>query len=313
MSKTGYSKLERNISKILSNFPFAKKISKYFIQIINLIIYKKKYSFKSISKVHLISPFNNDKNESFFGYYDKSPLNNDNKYIIYHSTNYSTRLKPRNKKKVEIYLYDITTNTHIHLTDSYAFNWQIGSRLQWINNKKFIYNDYSFKSKNYVSKIFNLDQNQIEQVFELPIYDCYQDKFALTLNFLTFNKYENAYSYNAHKIENTYFDSKNEIKYLDLKNAKSKTIIDIKKIISLKYLNSMEDSNHVINHIMISPDGSKFLFIHRWFKKGVRFERLILSDISGLDIKIIADERMVSHYSWITNYKFVGYLRINTI
>ena len=43
------------------------------------------------------------------------------------------------------------------------------------------------------------------------------------------------------------------------------------------------------------------MFLHRWIKSGVKYTRLITSDLTGKNIYNLLDEDMVSHCTWKTN------------
>jgi hypothetical protein len=67
---------------------------------------------------------------------------------------------------------------------------------------------------------------------------------------------------------------------------------------------------HSVNHLMISPDGSRALAIHRWYRHGRRYDRLLVVDPHGnTAAKILADSGMVSHCCWIDTNTVLGYLR----
>ena len=71
----------------------------------------------------------------------------------------------------------------------------------------------------------------------------------------------------------------------------------------------MIGAKHAFNHIMLSPDGKNFIFIHRWYQTRIRYDSLILSNIEGTEIKVLADYDMVSHCCWYNNATIVGYFR----
>jgi len=60
---------------------------------------------------------------------------------------------------------------------------------------------------------------------------------------------------------------------------------------------------------MISPDGRNFIFIHRWFCSGGRFDSLVMCDIDGKDPHILANGGFVSHCCWNGNENIAGYLK----
>ena len=101
---------------------------------------------------------------------------------------------------------------------------------------------------------------------------------------------------------------------LSLKKNTSVLLISIKQLIEHSPLPTMKGAKHKVNHIMISPDGKSFIFMHRWLSKsGKRYDRLLVSDTNGEFFKIISDGGMVSHCCWKDNCTVVGYLRHNSI
>ncbi len=303
MSKS-YSKIELLIAGLLNRFPKSKAKLKLLYQRINSRIYAKDYNLKTsfnFNKLEL-----NSESESFFGYYDKSPINSTGEFIIFHSSNSSTSLFPDRDKPVDIVLLDIRKDTKKIVFKSKSYNWQQGCRLQWINPYEFIFNTYNEENSIYQSIIYNAKELKVKKVLDLPIYDCYLDSFGMTLNFSYLGNLAKDYGYfNLHQGSIDY-DSEG-LWYLDLKNFTSKLIISFTNIISFGDNAYPKGSNHTINHIMISPDGKKVIFIHRWYVDKRRFDRLILCNCDGTNLRIISSDGVVSHCYWLDAQNIIGY------
>jgi hypothetical protein len=303
-----YSKTEKYLAQVLAKFPQLKSAVKRFYSIVNFHLYKKSYNYKTESKY---TSFLSDLDtESFFGYYDKSPANSSGKYIIFHESNgICTNLPTDPEKPIKIVLYNIAENCYHIIADTNSFNWQQGCRLQWLNENKFIFND--FDGVKFISKIYDLN-NKTFQNIDYPIYDCFLDEFALSLNFTRLIKLDTHYGYkNIQDIDLTKI--KNDgIYFIDLKSGKSRLVVTLEKVIELHPKESMKDAQHCFNHIMISPDGKDFIFIHRWYQAGKRYDSLILSNIEGTELKVLSDEGFVSHCCWFDPETVIGYLKDNS-
>ncbi len=296
---------ERKIAYLLDRYPYLKFIAKKIYQYFNFLIYKKQYFHKTKFP---ITRFSWRQKESFFGYYDKSPLNKTNEYLIFHSSNISTKQSPNPKIPVNIILYDVKNNRFEVIDKSYSYNWQQGSRLMWIDDYKFIYNN--FENGKYISKIYDIKTKSFT-VIDFPIYDCFRHKFAISLNFERLNINRSDYSYRNMNLEIDWKNNKNDgLYFVDLNNNTSRLILSLQDVIDFNYKDSMKNAKHKFNHIMISPDGEKIMFIHRWFSKNRRkFDTLLVCNIDGSGLKVIADNGMVSHCYWYDDENIFGYLR----
>jgi hypothetical protein len=300
-----FNPVEKYFAELLSKFPKAKNGIKKLYTVINYYFHRKEYRFKSDFKI--IPVISDDKHESFFGYYDKSPVNSTGRYIVFHETGGIISNKaPDPKKPVNIMLFDSKNNNYRKIAETSAYNWQQGSKLQWLNENKFIFND--FDGSNYISKIYNIE-NLSFNILNLPVYDCYKDEFALSLNFTRLNSLDTHYGYK--NISSADLDDlKNDgIFLIDLKTGESKLIVSLEKVIALHKREGQKSAQHCFNHIMIDPDGNNFIFIHRWYQAGRRFDSLILSNIEGTELKVLADQDFVSHCCWYDHGTVIGYFR----
>jgi hypothetical protein len=304
---SSFSRSERLVAQVLSYAPGIKNIIKRSYQFANYILKRKNYRFQAVAPVVAISTGNN---ETFFGYYDKSPENNTGDYIIYQQCSYSTSNKPSAKHSVQIMVKDLRNQSEEAIGESYAYNWQQGPKLQWLTNETFIYNFFDVKDQRYKARIYNAYTKKEERIIDSPVYDCFND-IALTVNFNRLAQLRPDYGYRntTEKIDFTN-NASDGIYKINLSENSVNLILSIKDVMDIQPLPSMKGAKHKINHIMISPDGRQFMFMHRWIiPGGKRVDRLLISDISGRNVKVLVDEGMVSHCCWFGNDAIIGFFR----
>jgi len=308
---SNYNFFERKLAGFLSKFPALKGEVKKLYQKINYLFYKKKYLSKTDFKITRIS---NGDDSSFFGYYDKSPINCTNEYVIFQSTNLDTSLMPSALTAIELILFNLATGEKIVIDQVYSYNWQQGCKLMWLSKERFIYNNYDNEKSCYVSKVYDVSKGLVKTI-EQPIYDCYKEDFALTLNFERLNIGRGDYAYNNNNVEINWLENESDgLFYIDLSNGNSKLLVSISQAISLNRQQSMENAKHKFNHIMISPNGTKVMFMHRWFTDdNRRFDALLVCNIDGSDLRLVANDGMVSHCYWFDNESIFAYLRDATL
>jgi len=265
---------------------------------------KKKFHSKYLNpKIIEISLPN--KNISFFGYYNISPFNN--KKILYYSINRDKDSNAYESDTIYICYYDLIEKKSYVIGSSNAWNWQQGSMLQWYGNSDdlIIFNDYDKEQDKYLAKIVNIRTNEERKII-LPIYSVsHVGDFALTLNFDRLAWLRPDYGYFTRK-KRELLDLKNDgIWKIDLVSNKKKLVISLQELKDFNYVESMNTDLHKVNHIDISPDSKHFMFLHRWYKDGIKHTRLIVADSNGANLKILCGDKMVSHCTWKNNDEIV--------
>lgn len=161
--------LEQQINYQLNKYPKIKKKIKRFYQ---LIMYSLSDKVKVVGDVHKLSPDDNQ-NEYFFGYYDKSPWDKEDRYVLcMRAKNTWSDVSPR--EKADILLIDTLKdasdpNIVKKIAETKSWNVQQGCMLQWLGpdfNRKIIYND--FRDGDYVSIILDIVTEK-EKVYLLQL------------------------------------------------------------------------------------------------------------------------------------------------
>ncbi|MGC8823785.1 MAG: hypothetical protein ACP5PZ_04210 [Bacteroidales bacterium] len=296
-----FSRIERWIAQILRNIPWLKTFLKKNYQTINYFLFKEKITHQTSLSLQV---YEYENCETFFGYYDKSPENSTGEFIIYHASDYPTHRLPSPTLPIKIVLQNIKKNTH-HVFLSYAYNWQQGSKLQWIDTYYFVFNDFDAIEQRYVSKIVDANNASIVKILPFPVYDVFKNT-VLYLNFSRLNVWGVDYGYR--NIIQRKFDDDNDGIFIG--NINSETSQLLYSISLLKSIAPFPDNcKHTVNHIIFSPAGDKFIFIHRYFHLGRRYDRLMLGFIDGRTPISLSRYTMVSHYFWLDNNKIVAFLK----
>lgn len=299
--------VEQKLNGILNNMPQIKKSIKRLYQLGMYAISKK---VKSEGDIRLVSP--QDEYEYFFGYYDKSPWDSSERYLL------CLRVKDTTKnvapeEPAEIILIDTNNNNSFEIiATTRTWNVQQGCMLQWLGpdyRNKIIYND--FRDGKYCSVILNLLTKE-EKLIEKPIYSVSGDgKFALTLDFSRLHRLRKGYGYSNIEdfTENEKIPAKPCIWYVDIENNETKPILQYTDFYDFETRDEMKGAEHKVNHIMINPTGSRFMVLHRWYKDNRKYTRLLTADIDGKNLYNLSDDNMTSHCNWKSDNEIIAYAR----
>ena len=253
-------------------------------------------------------------NHFFFGYFNTPQISIDDRYLIALKCDRIDRVpSPSKGDYAEIGFFDIKDKdkTFNKISNTKTFNWQQGCLAQFIGpnyDQDIIFND--FKDNKYVSTIFNIKKKLFSHL-PYPIYAVFPcGNKALTIDFARHYWCRRGYSYGniVDTTKNKRVVEGDGIWLCDLKSKTKKIIISLEELINYKPISNMKNATHYLEHMTISPNGKKFVFLHRWkLEEGGIHSRFFLYDMNSKNYKILNDSGRMSHFCWKSDFEIIGY------
>ncbi len=270
----GFVELENMGKRVFEQFPMVKRNLKRVYQLGMYAISNEK--IKSEGEIERITP--DDEFEYFYGYYDKSPWDANDRYVIALKVKQAYKsVAP--KEKGELVLIDtFNSNSVTKIADTQSWNVQQGCMAQWLGpdfTEKLIYND--FRDGKFCSVVFNIVKMEEEIVYDSPIYDVSKDgTYALSLDYSRLHRMRPGYGYSniKDKSEGVSCPDNTCIWKLDLQTGTVEELLKYSDFARFETKESMLQAEHKVNHLMINPSGDRFMVLHRWFEKGKRTQDL---------------------------------------
>ena len=304
---SNFNPLERAIARTLSSFPFIKKMVKFAYSRLTYVINKKSYKSQSVST---LSIFTVSSDSSFFGYYDKSPENSKGLVLAY-KTDANTSKKPSLRQRVELCVFNQKNELLVQVPVN-VHNWQQGCRAHWLDSDLFIYNDFDAVSECYVSRVYSVSERSEVKCFNFPVQDSFRKDYFISLNYQRLMTLRPDYGYRnlplltSEQLDDLHSDG---LWKIDYKTQDAILFISIADVCKLNPNPDFAGAVHKLNHVMISPDGTQFIFMHRYLVRGQRFDRLIVASSSTAEMLLLSDFGMVSHCFWVDHKTVLGYMR----
>ena len=303
---------EQKINYQLNKYPAVKRVIKRVYQTGMYAISKK---IKSEGNITRISP-DDSEHEYFFGYYDKSPWDISDKYMLCLKAN-DTWSDVSPKEKADILLIDTERNESDpkrvrKIAETAAWNVQQSCMLQWLGpdfKNRILFNDY--REGKYVSVILNL-KTMKEKVIPAPVYTVSSDgKFALTLDFSRLYNLRPGYGYYnvPEKTKDVSLPKTAAIWKVSLETGEVTEVLKYTDFATFQPRYEMQEKGtvHKVNHLMLSPNNKRFMVLYRWFNGERKYTRLITCNVDGTDMYVLSDDDMVSHCFWKNDNEIIAF------
>lgn len=304
-----YGSVERKIAKFLSQFPILKSGVKGAYG--RLVYLRNKSAAKTVT-THKIEPVGDELINTFFGYYDKTPISEDG-FLICHSAVHPTDRKPDSRKTVDILVFSTDDlKLPVLKVNTKVYNWQQGARAHWLDADAFIFNDFDEPNQRYISRVFSLKERKEIRRFDFPVQDSFGRSYFLAINYRRIQSLRPDYGYRNIPALNDkeMADLKQDgIWKIDQGTGESILLHSISDVCKVDFEPRFNTAKHKINHVMISPNGERFIFLHRYFVGNRKFDRLFLAQADGSELKILSNHEMVSHCFWVNDRSLISYMR----
>ena len=240
----------------------------------------------------------------WFGYYDKLQFDPTGRYLLSNEVTFEGR-SPLATDSIRVGLIDTADrDRYTDLGASAAWNWQQGCMLQWIPGSKtdVIWNDRL--DGQFVSHILNVKTGK-KRTLPSPVYTLSPDgKWGITCDFRRLNDVRPGYGYAG--LPDPNFDKRIPddigIWRVDLATGKRTLLISVADAAAIPYPGGYSNNaKHWFNHLLISPDGARFIFLHRWRgdKEGKSFStRLFTANAQGKELYVTDPHGKTSHFIW---------------
>ncbi len=251
----------------------------------------------------------------WFGYYDKLQFDPSSHLVLGMEVDFEHR-SPRADDAIRIGLVDTGEGDRWReLGASRAWGWQQGCMLQWIPGGKseIIWNDR--EGDRFVAHILDVHSEK-RRTIPAPVYALSPDGgWAVRPNFARLNDTRPGYGYTGLPDPNSDVGAPEDdgLWRTDLASGKEKLILSFADAARIRFeppagvsLQGAEHSvdlaksKHWFNHLLVSPDGSRFIFLHRWRAPGDRryLTRMFTIGKDGSDPYVLDPFGKTSHFIW---------------
>lgn len=240
----------------------------------------------------------------WFAYYDKLQFDPTGRYALGMEVDFEHR-SPKPDDVIRVGMVDLQDGDRwIELGESRAWNWQQGCMLQWLpgSSTEVVWNDRV--DGQFVSYLLDVKTRR-KRTFPAPVYSISPDgRWAVTTDFRRLNDTRPGYGYAGVPDPNkdVLAPGNAGIWKFSFQGGKPELIVPLSK--ALTVANPYGDwtgAKHWFNHLLISPDGARFIFLHRWrgVKEGRSFStRMFTADADGNNLYVLDPYGGTSHFIW---------------
>jgi len=245
----------------------------------------------------------------WFGYYDKLQFDPSGRYVLGMEVDFEDR-SPRADDVIKVGMVDLKDNDRwIELGETRAWNWQQGCMLQWRpgSDSEVLWNDR--EGGRFVCRILDVKTRRMRTI-PFPVYTVSPDgRTAMSTDFPRINDMRPGYGYAGVEDRNRDVLAPEDtgIFRVDLDTGDIELVISMADMLAIPYPGGdITDKKHYFNHLLFSPDGSRFIFLNRWRIEEFResnpttpFDtRMLTAAPDGSDIRVVDDSGYTSHFIW---------------
>ncbi len=239
----------------------------------------------------------------WFAYYDKLQFDPTCRYVLGMEVNFEHR-SPGYDDVIKVGMVDLEDSDRwIELGETRSWCWQQGCMLQWMpgSRSQVIWNDRQGDAfVCYIMDVFTGEKKTLPH----PFYTVSPgDPIAVAPDFRRVNDMRPGYGYAG--LPDPYSDKlapgDSGIFRLNLGTGKHELIISISDVAKIPYPHGdLSKAKHYFNHLLFNPDGSRFIFLHRWRMEGQSGfgTRMFTAGPDGRDIHVVDDYGHTSHFIW---------------
>ena len=302
--------IEQKINYQLNKYPGVKKYIKRGYQRTMYALSKKITAEGNIVRVSPDEP----NSEYFFGYYDKSPWDATGRWMLCMRAK-DTWSEPDPVDSAEIVLIDTQSDYSVkHIATTHTWNVQQGCMAQWLGpdfSTHIIYND--MRDGRYCAVVLNMETFN-ERILPMPVYTVSQDgRTALTLDFSRLHSLRLGYGYAAlpEKTKGVTLPDETAVWRMDIETGEVVPLLKYTDFARFEPRPEMMEAGsvHKVNHLMLSPNGRRFMVLYRWFCGQRKYTRLITCNVDGTDMYVLSDDDMVSHCYWKNDEEIIAFER----
>ena len=238
----------------------------------------------------------------WFGYYDKLEFDPGGRFVLGMEVDFEHR-SPTPDDVIKIGMVDLQDGDRwIELGESRAWCWQQGCMLQWRPGSKteVLWNDR--QQDRFVCRILDVETRQLRTIPH-PVYTVSPDgRWAVAPDFRRVRDMRPAYGYLGLVDPHHHVPAPRDsgIFRVDLDTGKQELLISLDEVVKIPMPGvELAKAKSYFNHLLINPDGTRFIFLHRWgFPKFTGATRMFTASHDGSDLRVLDPSGYTSHFIW---------------
>ena len=238
----------------------------------------------------------------WFGYYDKWQFDPSDRYALGMEVDFEGS-SPRPDDEIALGLIDLEDgNRWSEIGRTQAWCWQQGCMLQWRpgSAREVLWN--AREGDAFVCRVLDVDSGRSGSL-PRAVYSLSPDgKTAVCADFRRIQDMRPGYGYAGLPDPNAGVLAPDDVGIWaqDMDTGASELIVSVAQIAALPYPHGdLSAAKHYFNHLLFSPDGARFIFLHRWrFGDGPFHTRMLTAALDGTDVRVVDDYGKTSHFIW---------------